>query len=103
MPKRADILRSYRELLFLIKRLPQEDSIAALQEAREKLKSRRHVTNELTASDMHKELVGKIGFLRMTLPRQARDRYTRPGVFVMRDGILVEGRAGVDSRLAVLS
>ena len=98
MPLRADVLRSYRELLRLIQRLPTEKIPAALQEARSALKANKSETNALLASDMHKKLVGRIGYLRMSTPRQPGDRHSKAGTYVLRNGELVEGEAISESR-----
>ena len=42
--------------------------------------------------DLLKELVGRVGFLRIVTPKTGRGRHTREaGSFVMRDGEVVEG------------
>eukprot|EP00241_Pyramimonas_parkeae_P008663 CAMPEP_0114231424 /NCGR_PEP_ID=MMETSP0058-20121206/4035_1 /TAXON_ID=36894 /ORGANISM="Pyramimonas parkeae, CCMP726" /LENGTH=99 /DNA_ID=CAMNT_0001342769 /DNA_START=230 /DNA_END=529 /DNA_ORIENTATION=+ len=41
--------------------------------------------------DLHKTLVGKVGWLRMTTPKLSGDR-RGSGHYVMRDGELVEGQ-----------
>lgn len=98
MPSRTDILRSYRELLYLIRRLPPEKRVSAATEARATLKRNKDEVDALKASDMHKELMGKIGYLRLSLPRQLGDRYAKAGRFVLREGKLVEGEAERENR-----
>ena len=101
MPNAAHlVLQSYRELLHLIKRLPLSRQPAALLEARERVRANRGENNQQRALDMHKEMVGRIGFLRMSLPRQPGDRYARAGRFVLRGGELVEGEADRETRWA---
>lgn len=100
MPSKADILRSYRELLYLIKNLPKDSRLKALTEARDKVRENKHVQGEDKASELHKLLTSKIGFLRLSQPRKSGDKYAKSGVFVLRDGVLVEGSAQRESRLA---
>ncbi|BDA43734.1 hypothetical protein COCOBI_04-7490 [Coccomyxa sp. Obi] len=59
-------------------------------------------TDPLKASDMLKDLVARVSFLRMATPKTYRDRRTRHGAetYVLRDGQLVEGRGVADSRVA---
>jgi len=98
MPSRSDILRSYRELVYLIKRLPEQRRLAALAELKEKVRSNKDVTKESEASELQKVMVSKIGFLRMTQPRNSKDRYASAGVYVVRNGELVKGTANRESR-----
>ena len=98
MPSKTDILRSYRELVYLIKRLPEQQQIAALAEAKATVRSNRTVSKESEASELQKIMVSKIGFLRMTQPRNSKDRYAKAGVYVVRDGEVVEGRGRMESR-----
>lgn len=97
MPSKSDILRSYREFVFLARRLPKDKQSQALNQARLEIRNNRNEQDEQKAGDMHRALVGRIGFLRMTLPKQ-KDRYSKSGIFVMREGELVEDTAYRDSR-----
>lgn len=128
MAQRANVLRSYRELIDLIKRLPTERREASLQEARAAVKANMNESDPLKASDMLKDLVARVSFLRMATPKTYRDRCVHPGrlallsgcyhlskcnqqffavcrrtrhgaeTYVLRDGQLVEGQGVVDSR-----
>jgi hypothetical protein len=98
MPAKSDLLRSYRELVYLIKRLPDTQRIAALAEAKIAVRTNKDVSNESEASELHKLLVSKIGFLRMTQPRHSKDRYAKAGIFVVRDGELIEDSKKRESR-----
>ena len=93
MPAKADILRSYRELLYVIKRLPKASPHKNLSEIKAKIRANKNVTDEAESSDLHKLLTSKIGFLRLSHPRVAGDRYAGSATFVVRDGNVVEGQA----------
>ena len=98
-PAKAAVLRSYKELLTLIKRLPAPAKAEALQNARSSMRQHAAEQDEAKASDLHKELVAKIGFLRMTTPRRVGEP-SRPGAgtFVLRKGELVQADAERTSR-----
>ena len=98
MPTKTDILRSYRELLYVIKQLPKDSRANALIEAREKTRENKVVTDEAKAVELHKLLISKIGFIRLSQPRRAGDRYSKAGTFVLRDGMLREQEAERESR-----
>lgn len=76
MSQRANVLRAYRELVDLIKRLPLERRQASLQEAKASMRANMNESDPLKASDMLKELVARVSFLRMATPKSHRDRYT---------------------------
>jgi len=76
MSQRANVLRAYRELIDLIKRLPLERRQASLQEAKATMRANKNEGDPLKASDMLKELVARVSFLRMATPKSYRDRYT---------------------------
>lgn len=85
------ILRSYRELLRLIARLPKQEQHQGLQQARSELRKNAAVSEE-QAADLNRILVGKISFLRMKVPRFARDAgKVGAATFVVREGKVVEG------------
>lgn len=91
-----DVLRAYRELLILIKRLPKHKINKALDEARETVQARKHETDPQKASDYLKDMVSRISYLRMITPRRQGDRERfkcSSGCYVLRDGELVEGSA----------
>ena len=74
MSHRANVLRAYRELVDLLKRLPADRREAGLQEARASVRINAGERDALKASDMLKDLVARISFLRMATPKHARDR-----------------------------
>ena len=98
MPAKADILRSYRELIYVIKRLPESARKNALSEARAKTRENRHVLEEGKATELQKLMISKIGFLRLSHPRRSGDKYAKAGIFVYRDGRLTEESAQRESR-----
>ncbi|KAK9814462.1 hypothetical protein WJX72_006315 [[Myrmecia] bisecta] len=98
---RSNVLRCYRELLYLIKKLPTDRRLAALEEARARTKVNIGETDLGQASEQLKELVAKISFLRISTPRQPGDRRScLGGTFVLRGGELVPGEAVRASRVA---
>ena len=94
-----NILRSYRELLSLVQRLPKEKQASAIQEAKAKILAHQGESDSLKISDLHKQLVAKISFLRMTTSRRPGER-SRPssGTFVLREGDLVESASEREQR-----
>ena len=98
-PAKAAVLRSYRELLTLIKRLAPPAKAEALQNARSSMRQHAAEQDAAKASDLHKELVAKIGFLRMTTPRRVGEpSHSGAGTFVLRKGELVQADAERTSR-----
>lgn len=88
---RSNILRCYRELLSLINRLPPDKKQMALQEARSNMKANSGELDPMKASDMHKDLVARISFLKIATPRLPGDKSRiGAGTFVLRDGSLVQ-------------
>ena len=86
------VLRSYRELLRLIARLPTvPERTDALTQARQGMRQNQSACEEEVA-DLHRQLVSKIQFLRMKVPRLRRDA-DKVGFakYVVRDGKVVEG------------
>ncbi|KAK3268127.1 hypothetical protein CYMTET_23353 [Cymbomonas tetramitiformis] len=96
---RSVVLSSYRELLRLIRRLPQSQQAPSLHEARSTIRLNLNEQDESKVMDMHKILVGKISFIRMSTRRRINEN-RGSGIFVLRDGELVEGRAVRDKRVA---
>lgn len=89
------VRRSYRELVRLIHRLPTSERYAALVKARDEMKRHSSACDEEVA-DLHRSLVSKICFLRMKVPKQARDASAvGVGHFVVREGKIVEGRGKI--------
>lgn len=74
MSQRANVLRAYRELIDLLKRMPAGRRDAGLQEARATVRANMTEADPLKASDMLKDMVARISFLRMATPKSARDR-----------------------------
>ena len=74
MAQRANVLRAYRELIDLAKRLPSAKRDASIQEARMAVRGNREEKDPVKQTDMLKELVSKVSFLRMTTPKTYRDR-----------------------------
>lgn len=88
---RVNILRSYRELLTLLQRLPRDARESASKEAKAKIRAHREETDSLKVTDLHKQLVAKLSFLRMTTNRRPGERsQSTSGTFVLREGELVE-------------
>lgn len=88
---RSQVLGRYRELLQLIRRLPEPKQGAALQEARTTVRARAGEGDPQKALDHLRELVSKIGFLRATTPKRPGEVSRGSGNYIMRDGKLVEG------------
>lgn len=96
---RGNILRSYREFLTLLQRLPKNAYLSARQEAKAKILTHRNETDSLKITNLHKELVAKISFLRMTTNRRPGERHrSSSGTFVLREGELVESASDRESR-----
>lgn len=74
MMQRANVLRVYRELVDLIKRLPAERREISLQEARASMRANIGEADAFKASEMLKDLVARVSFLRMATPKTYRDR-----------------------------
>ena len=74
MAQRANVLRAYKELLDLAKRLPADKRYASLEEARKAMRFNQSEKDPVKQTDMLKELVAKVSFLRMTTPKTYRDR-----------------------------
>ncbi|GMH44790.1 hypothetical protein BSKO_12742 [Bryopsis sp. KO-2023] len=90
----ANILKAYRELLILTKRLPTEKIGPAWREATETVRAHKNETDPQKISDLYRQMVSKIGVLRMMTPRVRGDRERfncAPGTYVLRDGELVHG------------
>lgn len=89
-----NVCRLYRELLILIKRLPEQKVQTAWNQARNEIRRHKEVRDKMKASDLMKEMVAKISYLRSITPRQPGDASRLrlgSGHWVMRDGKLVEG------------
>ena len=78
MSQRTNVLRAYRELVDLLKRLPADQAGPRLQEARAALRANSSEADPLKASDMLRDLVARVSFLRMATPKTARDRCICP-------------------------
>lgn len=97
---RANVLRAYRELLELINCLPSPQRMPALSEARTRLRAGASESNAVKQSDLLKELVARVSFLRASTPRTAwRHRAVKqPAHFVFRGGKLIEGHGEAEIR-----
>jgi hypothetical protein len=87
---KSQVLSRYRELLRLIQRLPSSKAASARAEAQQTIRKRQHEADPEQQLQHLKELVAKIGFLRITTPRRPGEAL-ESGSFVLRDGQLVKG------------
>lgn len=86
------VLRAYRELLSLIKRLPESQKSQAWQEARQTLRQHAGEADQARQQDLFKQLAAKISYLRVVTPRRPGEvSAIGVGHYVLRDGRLVEG------------
>lgn len=100
---RAQVLSRYKELLRLVGRLPEQKREQALREARDTVRSRQAEGDPQRQLDHLRELVSRIGYLRITTPREPGEAGSKSGVYVVRDGRLVEGSgAGRGSRCVLV-
>jgi hypothetical protein len=94
----VDILVRYRELLRLISRLPGAQRATAWKEATSTVRQRKDEAEPSQQLAHYKELIAKIGYLRMITPRLPSDT-PKGGSYVLRDGELVESTSdGKSSR-----
>lgn len=98
MPHRSNVLRQYRELISLIRALPEEQQESALTKARTTVKGNSTESDPVKASDMLRDLVKQSSFLKTVTPKYTARKGSSGGIFVLRDGQLVEGRAVKESR-----
>lgn len=88
----APVLRAYRELLGLIRRLPEAQRGSAWAEARQTMRQHAAEADGAKQQDLFKQLVAKISFLRVITPRRAGEVSSiGSGHYVLREGKLVEG------------
>ncbi|KAK9865316.1 hypothetical protein WJX84_004707 [Apatococcus fuscideae] len=95
-----DQLRAARELVGLIKALPETQQDAALEKARATVRANRQEADPVKASDMLRDLVKQSSFLKTITPKYTARQGSSAGIFVLRDGELVEGRAIKESRVS---
>lgn len=96
-----DVLRAYREVLLLIRRLPPSQRTSALQQARSEAQADKLIKDAAEVLEKIKQMHARISYLRSATPRQAGDgRQLGAGVFVLRDGKLVPSAARPESRVA---
>lgn len=88
------VLSRYRELLRIIRRLPEEKAAAARAEAQQTMRQHMAETDPELQLKYVKDLVARISFLRITTPRKAGETIGG-GSYVLRNGELVQG-AGED-------
>ena len=92
------MLRQYRELVGLIRSLPNREQADALQKARTTVRANSREADPVKASDMLRDLVKQSSFLKAVTPKHLGRSSGTSGVFVLRDGQLVEGRAVKETR-----
>lgn len=90
---RAQVLKAYRDLVDVVRRSrPASDRESKLEEARATIRANAHQGEESKRADLLKELVARVSYLRIVTPKSGRGRHKREsGVFVVREGELVEG------------
>lgn len=89
---RIQVLRAYRELLGLVKRLPEAQRGGAWREARQTIRLHAGEASEDRQQELFKQLAAKISFLRAVTPKRPGEvSAIGAGHYVMRDGKLVEG------------
>lgn len=89
---RAQVLRAYRELLSLIKRLPGEQREAQWADARAAVRRHAGEAGDAERQELLKRLIARISFLRVVTPRRPGEASaTGTGHYVLREGRLVEG------------
>jgi hypothetical protein len=94
--QRQNVLRAYKELLTMIKRLPTDQKQKSWQEARSLVRQHAGEPDPVKQSDFLKEMVAKISFLRVITPRVPGEKSaTGGGHWVMRNGKLVEGEGAL--------
>ncbi len=98
LPHRSNVLRQYRELVGLIKGLPEREQAEALEKARTRVRANSTEPDPMKASDMLRDLVKQSSFLKTITPKYQGRQGNSSGVFVLREGQLVEGRAIKESR-----
>lgn len=87
---RQQVLTRYRELLRLIKRMPEQKAAAARTEAQQTVRQHKNEADPEAQLRYLKNLVARISFLRITTPRRPGEPLGG-GSYVLRDGELVEG------------
>ena len=86
------VLRAYRELLGLVRRLPESQRSSAWQKARQTLRQHAGEADEARQQELFKQLAARISFLRAVTPKQPGEVSSiGAGHYVLRDGKLVEG------------
>ncbi|KAI3433446.1 hypothetical protein D9Q98_003260 [Chlorella vulgaris] len=89
---RTQVLRAYRELLGLVRRLPEQQRSVQRAEARAALRLHAAEADEAKRQDLFKQLAAKISFLRAVTPRRPGEVSSiGAGHYVLRGGQLVEG------------
>lgn len=92
MNNRDQVLRGYKELLRLMKKLPSEQSAKSLDEARITFRQHKTETDKVKQTDLLKQMVARIGFLRMITPKAPGEQSSiGTGRYVLRNGELVPG------------
>lgn len=83
---RAAVLSAYRELLALVKRLPEAQRSSAWTEARQAMRQHAGEADEGKQQDLFKQLAARISFLRTVTPRASRERVSAIGAGERWDG-----------------
>lgn len=99
-----NVCRLYRELLILIKRLPRNEIERSWEEARSTIRRHKSEVDPMRASDLMKEMVAKISYLKTITPRMPGDGQRLrlgSGHWVMRDGKLVEGHGEIKGKRSI--
>lgn len=90
------VCRLYGELRGLIRRLPKSEQAGRLAEARVLMEAHRREADGGKQAELLKEVVSKISFLRVIVPRRPGDGSITGARYVYRDGELVEGAPATD-------
>ena len=92
-------LRKYKQILRLIKRLPQKESEDAMKQLRAEMKQNSSVSS-IESEILREKMDNKIRYLKMVTPRQPGDSSNLDEVsyYVVRDGKVVKGTAAKETR-----
>jgi len=94
MEHSRNVCRLYKELLILIKRLPLAQIDSAWTQARTEIRKHKTEPDKQKSSDLLKQLVSKISYLKTITPRYPGDNKRLrlgSGHWVVREGKLVDG------------
>ena len=90
---RSAVLKAYRDFVDVARRsVPVGEREGKLEEVRVAIRANFGVASESEQQTLLRTLVAKVAFLRIVTPKTGRGRHKREsGVFVVRDGAVVEG------------